>query len=200
MSKTLLGLIAAGLIVLGCESKISNAEKPTVNLDSKGAFSQFDDFSKYPSSLNKDKNYAQINGMGNWKGNEWNVMREEMEPVFSGNYCMVRKFKPGKNNNATYSIISPKKITQLQIGFKYVQDFNSYLQVYISKDKKNWIEITDRFNLISHKATTTSADVSSVLNEMGFGKEVFVRFSTRAFSGNYWQSAIDDFSVKGNTK
>jgi hypothetical protein len=153
-----------------------------------------DDFNSYQSSSPMDTTYALLDGNGSWSSVDWNVMREEF--AFDSNYTMVREFPISPTNHATYHVTAQANIRGLTVGFTYIEDTNGELNVLISPDDSNWVDVTGEFNISTTTTPTiTSADLAAFV--AAYGQDAYIRFNAHASGGSNWYSAIDDFWVSG---
>ena len=115
------------------------------------------------------------------------------------NYIQVRNYPPSSSNHATYHLDLSAPPLSLTLGFTYCMQMYSDLYILISPNNSTWTDITSLFGLqYEQPAIATSADLSAYI--VSYGSDVYIRFSTEAYSGNYWMCMVDDFWVSGETQ
>ena len=175
----------------------ATSEEISVTVIVLNTFEASDDFDSYASSVATDTIYALLDGNGNWSSTDWNVMREEL--ALAGNYIMVREFPISPTNQATYHLTAQGNIDTLTVGFTYIQQTNGEIDVYISPNDTDWVDVTSEFGIVTaDSATTTSADLTTFV--VDFGPDAYIRFEAHATGGSSWFSAIDDFWLSGTVE
>jgi hypothetical protein len=183
------------IYAMAYDTDSNEAVSETVTVVVFNGFYESDNFNAYPSSVIQDTILALLDGNGNWSSVDWNVMREEIA-AFDTNYIMVRDFPISPTNHATYHVTAQANISGLTVGFTYIQETNGEINVSISPNDTDWVNVTDQFSISTTTTpTTTSADLTTFVTD--YGQDAYIRFNAHASGGSNWYSAIDDFWVSG---
>lgn len=103
------------------------------------------------------------------------------------------------SNYATYHASFSGKINSLQLEIKYSILPNSEMKVYISGNNENWIDVTEDIGMhrssIEGEWKKVNADLKTYLAQASIEKEVYLKFTSAAYSGSGWGALVSEVKV-----